>query len=381
MKKYKAIIAEIVHALCVSPHDFRGIYQLIDDLAQANEMDALYAIGCALEELDRTEPVFQHADGVFDHILQKVAFMPGIDSVELLFQLALVKCRTLKSDQEEWSSWNANLAWMLIAGQPETALLPILDRYNHEEGLFPLLGFLVYEMVLYEWDVEKHGSVQVLHQKMKEQHLPLIWLPLHLTTIETDFPSLTEAECNILSKPCAGTLHPPKQKPSLFRETTTEHRRTKIQAAVSGQLEESNGRCEARTFEADASVFEPSTFPQALVSLPLRSFDKEETEVFLYKITPEEAFAALLSTSIYGGAYGGGRKGARGRLETWISLAGFVEASDEETVEQVEQRVQACEWFYFSSSAWFCNRAWDLGIVAIDPQQQFLAILAATDTD
>jgi hypothetical protein len=48
----------------------------------------------------------------------------------------------------------------------------------------------------------------------------------------------------------------------------------------------------------------------------------------------------------------------------------------------VEHQVQECDWFSFDADTnWFYQVAWDIGLAAVRPGRQHLAVLAATDTD
>jgi len=48
----------------------------------------------------------------------------------------------------------------------------------------------------------------------------------------------------------------------------------------------------------------------------------------------------------------------------------------------VERQVQECDWFSFDADAkWFKQVAWDIGLAAVRPGHQRLAVLAVTDTD
>jgi len=48
----------------------------------------------------------------------------------------------------------------------------------------------------------------------------------------------------------------------------------------------------------------------------------------------------------------------------------------------VERQVQECDWISFDADTkWFKQVAWDIGLAAVRPGRQRLAVLAGTDTD
>ncbi|GCE08172.1 DUF6183 family protein [Dictyobacter aurantiacus] len=168
----------------------------------------------------------------------------------------------------------------------------------------------------------------------------------------------------------------------LFAETTTDYEHARIRTAIINWAEESNGLYEARTFEMDQSTLQGGAqIPQAIVSLPLLCFKHEEVKVNMYEVSLSWAFRSLFQTASHGGAYNNGHKAALGRLEAWISLAGLANAEDGASIQQVLQAAQKCQWFQFTTDTWFYNFVWDLGMIAIRPDQTSLAVLTATDTD
>ncbi|WP_205314788.1 DUF6183 family protein [Nonomuraea lactucae] len=67
-------------------------------------------------------------------------------------------------------------------------------------------------------------------------------------------------------------------------------------------------------------------------------------------------------------------------MAAWQSLSGLSGTPGERTFTEAEQRVQA--WYTFAATTkWFEQVAWDIGIAALDPDNQRLRLLAATDTD
>jgi hypothetical protein len=90
----------------------------------------------------------------------------------------------------------------------------------------------------------------------------------------------------------------------------------------------------------------------------------------------------LFFAASVGGVYSQGLFGAYGRLAAWRSLAGISGAAEGASAAEVGRWVQECDWFSFDADTdWFEQVAWDIGLAAVRPGRQRLAVLAATDTD
>jgi hypothetical protein len=96
----------------------------------------------------------------------------------------------------------------------------------------------------------------------------------------------------------------------------------------------------------------------------------------------DRAFDVLFAAASSGGAYPSGAFGAYGRLLAWRSAGTLADAPPGSGFDDVEQQVLTSRWCWFESySAWYHAVAWDVGLVAIRPDERSIAILAATDTD
>jgi hypothetical protein len=155
-----------------------------------------------------------------------------------------------------------------------------------------------------------------------------------------------------------------------------------IAAAVMNWEEQSNGQIETRVFRPEAPLAADDLSVALLLSLGLDSLHGATLEdVQAESIPPRQALNVLFSAASTGGAYNRGLAGAYGRLAAWQSLAGMVAAATF-GVEQVAALAHRCVWVSFTASSdWFSQVAWDFGLLAVRPDGQSLAVLAATDTD
>ena len=153
--------------------------------------------------------------------------------------------------------------------------------------------------------------------------------------------------------------------------------------AVANWADESNGRIEARVFDlaepVDAKVV-PDTL--AAVGLECLSGLSGRSRFSISACPPAQAWRVLFAAASAGGAYNPGCFGAYGRLAAWRSLAGISGAAEGASAAEVERQVRECDWFSFDADTnWYDQVAWDIGLAAVRPGRQRLAVLAATDTD
>jgi hypothetical protein len=164
-------------------------------------------------------------------------------------------------------------------------------------------------------------------------------------------------------------------------ETTTSSAAAAIATAVANWAEESNGKIEARSF-----MLSPPT-PSLADVLPLLDLDclrsrGSQVPVSILRCSAADAWGILFAASSSGGAYGGGRYAAYGRLEAWRSMAGLCGAAETASSSDVEQRIVDHQWFAFAApTEWFYQEFMDIGIAALSANGECLGVLAATDTD
>ncbi len=144
-------------------------------------------------------------------------------------------------------------------------------------------------------------------------------------------------------------------------------------------IDESNGQAEARIFTVDdLEVSQSAALIPNLALDCVRSGDK----IHWQNSDMKEVYSVLFSAAANGGAYNDGEFGAYGRLRAWNSLAGIIGCSSTSTIAEVGCRALECHWSMFkSSSEWYYQIAWDIGIACANPARNELAVLAATDID
>jgi hypothetical protein len=147
--------------------------------------------------------------------------------------------------------------------------------------------------------------------------------------------------------------------------------------------EESGGHIEARVFDLAGPV-DAEVVPDTLAAAGLECLSglTRRSRFSISSCRPARAWRVLFAAASSGGAYNQGCYGAYGRLAAWRSLAGISGAAEGASAAEVERQVRECEWFSFDAdTSWFDQVAWDIGLAAVRPGRQRLAVLAATDTD
>ena len=110
------------------------------------------------------------------------------------------------------------------------------------------------------------------------------------------------------------------------------------------------------------------------------------TAVRVHELGAEAAYGILLGMASNGGDYNTAWSGAYGRLAAWRSLGGLCGAAPgaAATMElpAIEQAARRCRWSFFSAPGpWFDEVVSDFAVVALRPDEESLAVLAATDSD
>jgi hypothetical protein len=151
--------------------------------------------------------------------------------------------------------------------------------------------------------------------------------------------------------------------------------------AVANRAGESNGRIEARVFDLAGPV-EAQVVPDTLAAVGLECLSglTQRSRFSFSPCPPAQAWQMLFWAA--GGAYNSWCPGAYGRLAGWRSLAGIAGAAEGASAAEAERRVQERDWVSFDAgTGWFEQVAWDIGLAAVRPGRQRLAVLAAASTD
>ena len=284
------------------------------------------------------------------------------------------------------------LASLLAFGQtPEDLAVVFAEGSAPTAAPEELRACLVHELVLRGVAVTEVPGIAPWASSPHWRHHRLGWLPLGLSGVEE---AQRLPHYSAWSSAYPGSLGP-SEGPGLLRdraltafvpaarETTTPSMASAMALAVAGWAEESNGRIEARVFDlaepVDAQVV-PDTL--AAVGLECPSGLTERSRFSISFCPPAQPWRMLFFAASVGGAYNKQLFGAYGRLAAWRSLAGISGAAEGAPAAEVERQVRECDWFSFDADTdWFEQVAWDIGLAAVRPGRQRLAVLAATDTD
>jgi hypothetical protein len=189
---------------------------------------------------------------------------------------------------------------------------------------------------------------------------------------------IVEATDEPLLQPMLPLGLPPAAKPlPQLEESTRTYASERMKVAVALWF-----NMEARAFTAEPPLSGADMTPRLLCALGLESLEHaDESNIHLSAVTPSRVLARLFAIASSGGPHEG-YDGAYGRLHAWQSLGALAGASPDDTMEEVMAQALACRWFHFQAeSDWFYQVGWDLGIVALRPAGDELAVLAASATD
>lgn len=249
---------------------------------------------------------------------------------------------------------------------------------------------LVQESVARGADYDKDKQIFAFWQKLKKENNPLAWLPLHRTDIEgsVSFPIYNTARSvkHLPSTSAQGKLDKPPTRttpekpftavPILFNEEAAAR-------CVQSWKERSNGKSESKLFEISSAISPTDLSTKHLLKLQLECIaGMTPREVEFKPVPADRVFEMLYGVASSGGAYSGGEGGAYGRLAAWQSLAALTGVGTSGTVDDVYNATKESSWWSLSStSKWFYNIAWDLGIVCLRPDKRHIAVLAASEQD
>ncbi len=249
---------------------------------------------------------------------------------------------------------------------------------------------LVQESVVRGADYDKDEQICTFWQKLKKENNPLAWLPLHRTDIEglVSFPIYNAGRSvkHLPSTSVQGTLdkqpsrtapeNPFTAVPILFNEEAAVR-------CVQSWKKRSNGKSESKLFEISSAISPTDLSTKQLLKLQLECIaGMTPREVEFKPVPADRIFEMMFGVASSGGAYSGGEGGAYGRLAAWQSLGALTGVGASGTVDDVLNAVKQSSWWSLSStSKWFYNIAWDLGIVCLRPDKRHIAVLAASDQD
>jgi uncharacterized protein (TIGR02996 family) len=366
-------------------------FGLLDRHAADGQTDFLLGLALVLQgsrRLLHNRALPKVLDSTLDHIANLLAQGPG-STAKLEALLTILRARNQLPAQ------SPNFASRLAAYQQEAVLVSLFEQHAEDESVGELLACLTQEMVLRGREVRRLPVLAQFGEKLRGLGHPLAHLPLQLTDLELRLrnylPSYGErsvAWSSPQSHPpgeAAQPLpaHPLSGNPVAATEDTDAPSAERIAAAFQTWCERSNGYVEARTFRPARAVSAVDLSVGLLQSLGLACLQGAEAEdIRTSRVPPHQAVNILFSAAAGGGAYSSGLLGAYGRSATWRSLGGLVGATAGESIECIAALAHGCLWASFdASSEWFCDVAWDYGLLAVRPDGLSLAVLAATDED
>jgi hypothetical protein len=364
----------------VGSKDWRKEWAVVEEWLAAHELHLVRELAAALQK--RTQKDFQGPTGLLDSIRFDLQRMRGDDYADLYIESL------------DWPTWSftkgagraAEAAMQLACTQPSDYFLKRFQQERDRPRRRELLACWTHEHILRHGDLEgEPGFDRFWGDRAKDGH-PLAVLPLRRLAIE---PRLTTMESNRYGWTSPVTLPPIKdsewQGPQVgvvgAKALPALRERVEMANVVDGWRRESNGAVETAVFQL-APAIDRGALGQALLKrLGLDCLaDTHEPAVKARPTTVEQAFLMLYLARCNGGAYGGAGKGAWGRLGAWRSLAAM-SGSSATSWEGVVADASRCEWLEFWARPWWEDVAWDLGLAALRPDGQSMAVLAATDTD
>lgn len=356
---------------CVLAGDTSSVLEIVESLA---------AYGAT-----SVKPMVRQA--IVDHALRALCLSPGFDSCTTALKVIPMAERLAPENRKLDAT---TLTASLIAhAQPLSVLEALFVEYRHDIQRLDVLACLAQETVI-RGVLAQGTSLQLFWEDLPvHSPHPLSILPLELLSYERqvdlylpnygprgsshalpntdDVVSLDTSEIDSPVMEWSLAKHP--NAPPLA-----------MTAAIDNWKEESNGVSITALFHSDAPVHPESLRSEAMIPMVAQSLNVSENHCTVQPVALSVVVGQLFAAASNGGAYNDGLGGAYGRLAMWKSISGMVgvDASIAEIAAEAEQ----CRWFTFdTASGWFYHVAWDLGIIALRPDGQTVALLAATDTD
>ncbi|MEY9891188.1 hypothetical protein ABIA31_004853 [Catenulispora sp. MAP5-51] len=328
-------------------------------------------LGVELLQCHRAEPRAWQYLHTFDHLFKLLAGVCGNGDLSQALRL-------IAAGRDAGHDIDRLAAALLVAEGPRTGLAAAVEGSGDDGDTFR--ACLVHELVLREGTLARRPRIAEWASSAAMRRHPLGWLPLELAGFEAGWdqgpPAIGEADREIRIAPGERPAWP-------ATDVSTQAVADAVSAAVLNWAEDSNGEIEARVFDLGEAVT-PENILEALAGLGLQCLEAGSVP-FRLAVFGVEAYVAwwiLFHAALDGSAYGRGRHGAYSRLFAWRSLAALAGAAEGASPQEVWERAQQCTWFGFDAeSPWYTHVFWDIGLVAVRPGGESLAVLAATDTD
>lgn len=375
--------------------DPRALWPRITEIVARGEPEILEQL---TEELKRSAQRFgAHPwvlESTFDEIERVLALTPGLANAEVLGRIVR-EPRTRPGSKEEQG--RVRFAASLLASAQERAVFStMLEACGKDEASEELLASWLQESVVRgDSFIDERLAVE-LWRRLKTKAHPLSVLPLELDEVEAGLRAYVpryELHAARVAPPRRPSRPPRRPRlvhdrdgaPLTHEEVLDPRELEPIGAAVRGWQESSNGRVEIHVYCFGRRCLEGEVTGEFLSSLGL-SCVRGQTPAegpTVSGVPVTRAINVLFASSANGGAYGGARRGAYGRLEAWTSIAALCGTPMSAGYDKIIKAAESSSWLELDTSnyPWFDRVAWDLGLCVLRPDERSLAVLAATDTD
>ncbi len=360
--------------------DVNGHYAFIESCVKRGDLDTLRDLFVRTREQCSFGPSDWAPRAACERIVDAFALTAGCDNAIAVLELTQIALDLGNSPHRRLAA----VISKLVAAQSAQ----VIDRLLDNEIELESNALILHEAVARGKVSSSSTAAQKAAQRLASHGHALSVLPLRLLDLESELILPNYAIGSSGTAIPFGPFHDKMNNgfatidgEAMVTETTTHGRAMRICAAVKNWQDESNGQVEARTFSVrNATLL--AEIPPLLADLGLDSIRPSDSGIFHTEVSVNDVFTVLFSAASTGGAYNYGEFAAYGRLSAWRSLSGLVGCDESSPIDDIALRAAECGWCLFgSSSDWYYQVAWDIGIACANTTSDELAILAATDTD
>lgn len=377
--------------------DARSTWPRISEYVARGEPDVLLHVTRALiEERDAAQGSPWVRDQVLDEIERVLALTPGLNNASTLARILKIPRVTDQRGSEAEAQRTRSAASLLASAQDRNVLTTLLKELGRDPACSELLACWLQESIVRGESFHEERDAIELWRRLSNAGHPLAVLPLDLDEVEMALRGyVPRYELGTSRTPPPRRPSRPLRRPRLVHdrdgsilthdEMVDAERLLAISSAVRGWKDSSNGRIETRLYSFGRRCLEGEVTPEFLRNLGVRCVQTRpgDEDPVLSQINFGRVVNLLFAAAANGGAYGGARRGAYGRLEAWKSIAGLAGAPLSAGFERVIRVAEASSWLEIdvSTATWFDRVAWHFGLIVLSGSGSELAVLAATDTD